>query len=117
MSPKGARRALARHPWIYRGDVVSVPAHMSNGGIVRVIDNRGRPLGRATWSERSQIALRFVRWEDEPVDDAFWAARLEAAIGMSGIRFGQEYARTITRTRDALTRRRESGSEAPEETF
>ncbi|HWC06205.1 MAG TPA: class I SAM-dependent rRNA methyltransferase [Gemmatimonadota bacterium] len=90
MSPKGARRALARHPWIYRGDVVSIPADLPNGGIVRVIDNRRRPLGRATWSERSQIALRFVRWEDEPVDDTFWAARLEAAIerrdraGMTG---------------------------------
>ena len=81
MSPKGARRALARHPWIYRGDVVGVPGGLPNGAIVRVIDNRGRALGRATWSERSQIALRFVRWEDEPVDDAFWAARLEAAVG------------------------------------
>ena len=80
MSPKGARRALARHPWIYRGDVVGVPGGLPNGAIVRVIDNRGRALGRATWSERSQIALRFVRWEDEPVDDAFWAARLEAAV-------------------------------------
>ncbi len=81
MSPKGARRALARHPWIYRGDVASVPAGLPNGEIVRVIDNRDRPLGRATWSARSQIALRFVRWEDEPVDDAFWAERLAAAIG------------------------------------
>ncbi|MGH7543683.1 MAG: class I SAM-dependent rRNA methyltransferase [Gemmatimonadota bacterium] len=81
MSPKGARRALARHPWVYRGDVASLPAGLPNGEIVRVIDNRDRPLGRATWSARSQIALRFVRWEDEPVDDAFWAERLAAAIG------------------------------------
>jgi 23S rRNA (cytosine1962-C5)-methyltransferase len=81
VNPKGARRALARHPWIYRADVAAVPQGLPNGEIVRVIDNRDRPLGRATWSERSQIALRLVRWEDEPVDDAFWAARLEAAIG------------------------------------
>ena len=90
MSPKGARRALARHPWIYRGDLAALPPGLPNGEIVRVIDNRDRPLGRATWSERSQIAIRFVRWEDEPVDDAFWAGRLEAAIerrersGMTG---------------------------------
>lgn len=80
MTPGGARRALARHPWIYRSDVVDVPADLSNGSIVRVIDNRHRVLGRASWSARSQISLRFVRWEDEEVDDAFWAARLEAAI-------------------------------------
>jgi 23S rRNA (cytosine1962-C5)-methyltransferase len=81
VNPKGARRALARHPWIYRSDVTALPPGLPNGEIVRVIDNRDRPLGRATWSERSQIALRFVHWEDEPVDDAFWAARLEIAIG------------------------------------
>ncbi len=56
------------------------------------------------------------RYREAP-QDPVRAKRLEAAIGMSGIRFGQEYARTITRTRDALTRRREGGSEAPEETF
>lgn len=55
-----------------------------------MIDNRNRVLGRAAWSARSQIALRFVRWEDEEADEAFWAARLEAAIarreraGMTG---------------------------------
>ncbi|MGH7551226.1 MAG: class I SAM-dependent rRNA methyltransferase [Gemmatimonadota bacterium] len=80
MTPRGAHRALSRHPWIYRSDVVDVPIDLPNGAIVRVIDNRNRVLGRASWSARSQIALRFVRWEDEEVDEAFWAARLEAAI-------------------------------------
>ncbi len=90
MTPKGARRALSRHPWIYRSDIVDIPADLANGAIVRVIDNRSRMLGRAAWSAGSQIALRFVRWEDEEVDDAFWASRLETAIarrervGMTG---------------------------------
>jgi len=57
-----------------------VPAELENGAIVRVVDPRGRPLGRAAWSARSQIALRFVRWDDADVDEAFWAARLDAAI-------------------------------------
>lgn len=73
-------RALSRHPWIYRSDVVEVPTDLPNGSIVRVIDNRNRVLGRAAWSARSQIALRFVRWEDEETDEEFWAGRLEAAI-------------------------------------
>ena len=57
---------------------------------VRVFDQRGTALGRASYSARSQIALRFVRWEDEPVDAGFWRHRLEAAIarretaGMTG---------------------------------
>ncbi|HEY7472489.1 MAG TPA: class I SAM-dependent rRNA methyltransferase [Gemmatimonadota bacterium] len=90
MNPAGARRARRRHPWIYRSDLLVVPEGLENGAIVRVVDPAGRPLGRAGWSRESLISLRFVRWDDAPVDAAFWAARLEAALarreraGMSG---------------------------------
>ena len=90
MTQTGARRARRRHPWIYRSDLLVLPDALENGTIVRVVDPAGRPLGRAEWSQESLIALRFVRWEDEPVDEEFWAMRLEAALarreraGMSG---------------------------------
>lgn len=90
MTQTGARRARRRHPWIYRSDILVLPDSLENGAIVRVVDPAGRPLGRAEWSQESLISLRFVRWEDVPVDDEFWAARLEAALarrelaGMSG---------------------------------
>jgi 23S rRNA (cytosine1962-C5)-methyltransferase len=80
VTPVGARRALGRHPWIYKSDITSVPPALDNGALVRVVDNRERPLGRAGWSERSQIALRFVRWEDQDVDERFWADRLDDAL-------------------------------------
>lgn len=57
---------------------------------MRVVDPAGRPLGHAEWSQESLISLRFVRWDDVPVDEEFWARRLEAALarreraGMSG---------------------------------
>lgn len=90
MTPLGTRRALGRHSWIYRGDVAAVPTDLENGAIVRVVDARLRPLGRAAWSAASQIALRFVRWEDAEVDAEFWSHRLDEAVarreraGMSG---------------------------------
>ena len=90
MTQAGARRARRRHPWIYRSDVLVLPDGLQNGAIVRVVDPAGRPLGRAEWSQESLISLRFVRWEDVPVDEELWAARLEAALarreqaGMSG---------------------------------
>jgi len=90
VTPAGARRARRRHPWIYRSDILVLPDVLENGAIVRVVDPAGRPLGRAEWSQESLISLRFVRWEDVPVDEEFWAARLEAALarreraGMSG---------------------------------
>ena len=90
MNTAGARRARRRHPWIYRSDILVLPDKLENGAIVRVVDPAGRALGCAGWSRESLISLRFVRWDDGPVDDAFWAARLEAALarreqaGMSG---------------------------------
>lgn len=90
MTPAGARRARRRHPWIYRSDVVVIPEHLQNGAFVRVVDPAGRPIGRASWSRESLISLRFVRWDEGVVDEAFWAARLETALarreqaGMSG---------------------------------
>lgn len=61
--------------------MVAVPEALPNGSLVRVVEEgRDRPLGRAAWSAKSRISLRFLRWEDADVDDAFWAARLETAL-------------------------------------
>jgi 23S rRNA (cytosine1962-C5)-methyltransferase len=90
VTPAGARRARRRHPWIYRSDILVLPEKLDNGAIVRVVDPAGRSLGCASWSQESLISLRFVRWDDGPVDEALWSERLEAALarreraGMSG---------------------------------
>src|SRR3989304_887482 len=51
ITAKGAERWRQGHPWIYRADVASAPAEP---GIVRVTDRRGRFLGQALCSPRSQ---------------------------------------------------------------
>jgi 23S rRNA (cytosine1962-C5)-methyltransferase len=77
VTSRGAERLAGGHLWIYRSDVRSAEA--TPGDVVRVTDERGRLLGRAFWSDRSQIALRFLTRRDEPVDRAFFAARIRAA--------------------------------------
>ena len=66
------------HPWIYRSDVVDVRA--AGGDMVRVIGPRGRLLGEALFSDRSQISIRMMTSGDVPADDALIAARLDAAL-------------------------------------
>src|SRR5262245_28809780 len=78
ITPRGEERLRRGHPWIYRTDVVDVVAEP--GDIVDVIGPRQRFLGRAFYSEASQISLRVVTRTDEDVDAAFWRTRLEAAI-------------------------------------
>ncbi len=79
VSPKGARRWSHGHPWIYRSDVTARPDQPA--GIVPVRDTRGKPLGWALWSPRSEISLRLLeRNPDATIDGGWWRDRLAAAI-------------------------------------
>ena len=79
VSTKGARRWTNGHPWIYRSDVIDRPA--GDAGVARVTDQRGKPLGVALWSPRSEISLRLLdRNPDAPIDDAWWHHAISRAI-------------------------------------
>jgi 23S rRNA (cytosine1962-C5)-methyltransferase len=79
ISARGEDRFRSGHPWIYRSDVVDVGA--AAGDVVEVRNQRQRVLGRAFFSDRSQITLRIVARGDVAIDDAFWRARLRSAVG------------------------------------
>ncbi len=75
---RGVERWQKGHPWIYRADLDGDPA-LQGGEVVRVVDNRGWFLGQAFYSKTSKIALRWLSWDDVPVDEDFFRARLKAA--------------------------------------
>ncbi len=75
---RGAERLQKGHLWIYRSDVAKAPGARA-GDVVAVVDGRRRFLAKAFWSERSQIALRVVTRDEEPVDEPFLAGRLASA--------------------------------------
>lgn len=77
VSAKGAARWAAGHPWIYRSDVTAEPG--GSAGIVRVGDRRGRFIGTALYSPRSEIRLRLLTTADEPIDAAWWQDRISRA--------------------------------------
>jgi 23S rRNA (cytosine1962-C5)-methyltransferase len=74
---RGVDRVRSGHPWVYRSDIRSAQAEA--GSIVRVNDERGKFLGRAFYSDKSQIAVRMLTRADVPVDRAFFAERLRQA--------------------------------------
>ena len=79
LNAKGENRIRGGHPWVYRSDVVDVQ-DVSPGAIVEVYGPRQRLLGRALFSDQSQITIRMLTHDDTPVDEAFWRGRLERAI-------------------------------------
>ncbi|MBA2626837.1 MAG: class I SAM-dependent rRNA methyltransferase [Gemmatimonadales bacterium] len=77
VSARGAERWVRGHPWIYRSDVLGESAE---AGLVRVTDARGRFLGQALHSPRSEIRLRLLERTERPVDAAWWRERLAASV-------------------------------------
>jgi 23S rRNA (cytosine1962-C5)-methyltransferase len=78
ISAHGEQRLRSGHLWVYRGDVTEV--HAAPGDTVVVTGSRGRRLGRAIYSSRSQIALRMLARDDEPAGPDLWKSRLESAV-------------------------------------
>jgi 23S rRNA (cytosine1962-C5)-methyltransferase len=78
VTARGEERVKRAHPWIYRSDIAGVAA--APGDIVEVRNQRQRVLGRAFFSDQSQITLRLLARGEVGVDNAFWRARLQAAI-------------------------------------
>jgi 23S rRNA (cytosine1962-C5)-methyltransferase len=78
ITQRGAERARAGHLWIYRSDV-SNAEEIAGGTIVGVRDERGRFVGQALYSSRSEISLRLLTLNDEQIDREWWRTRLRAA--------------------------------------
>ena len=78
ISARGEDRLRGGHPWIYRADVAEAKA--AAGEIVVVRNARGRVLGQALYSDRSQISLRMLVYGERNADAALLRSRLESAI-------------------------------------
>src|SRR5438094_1167415 len=78
LSARGEERLRGGHPWIYRADVADVRAAAGDRVVVR--GPRGRTLGQALFSDRSQIAIRMLTYGEQAADQALIRTRIEAAL-------------------------------------
>src|SRR5262245_16053827 len=74
----GADRIRRGHVWVYRSDIIS-SRDAGPGSIVSVREDRGLVLGKAFYSSKSQIALRFLARGDVTIDEEFFRQRFAAA--------------------------------------
>ncbi len=77
LTKRGAARARAGHPWIYRSDIAEASGEM--GDVVRVMDRDGHFLGHAFYNPESEITLRIATREEEEINEAFFCVRIERA--------------------------------------
>jgi len=77
VTARGAERWKQGHPWIYRSDVAEEPD--KTPGIVPVTDRKGKFLGQALYSPKSEIRLRLLTRGSESIDAMWWTERIAAA--------------------------------------
>ena len=77
VTARGAERWKQGHPWIYRSDVAEEPD--KTPGIVPVTDRKGKPLGQALYSPKSEIRLRLLTRGTESIDAQWWTERIASA--------------------------------------
>jgi 23S rRNA (cytosine1962-C5)-methyltransferase len=67
-----------RHPWVFSGAL----ARPSEAHLVRLADEAGQVLGVGTASPTNPLAARVFRFEDAPLDEAFFRERFESALAL-----------------------------------
>ena len=77
ISKPGARRVRDGHLWVYRSDLREAN-EVEGGTIARVVDPANNVVGLALYSDRSEIALRFLTTREEIIDREWWRTRLRA---------------------------------------
>ncbi|MGO8673585.1 MAG: class I SAM-dependent rRNA methyltransferase [Capsulimonadaceae bacterium] len=77
------------HPWVYDNEIQSGPdRRFENGGLVRVVDARGRAVGVGYLNSRSKIAIRYLSRDPSTViDAAFWRDRIANAAAYRRARY------------------------------
>lgn len=82
LRPGEADRVLAGHPWIYHGSVLRLTQPAADGDLVQVKDHRQRLLGVGFYNAKSKINVRMLAPERIEVDQAFFEARIRAALAV-----------------------------------
>jgi 23S rRNA (cytosine1962-C5)-methyltransferase len=78
VNQKGAKRIRGGHLWIYRSDLKKVEA--AGGDTVSVYDEAKNFVGKAFYSDSSEIALRIFTTSDETTDKEFWREKITSAV-------------------------------------
>jgi 23S rRNA (cytosine1962-C5)-methyltransferase len=77
---KGRRRIEGGHPWVFSSDIMGAGTDIEPGDVADVLGEKGQFLGRGYYNPKSQISLRMLTRQDEPVDTGFIARRVKNAV-------------------------------------
>ena len=81
LKPRRAQPFFARHPWVFSGAIARVEGEPAPGAEVALVTEHGEFVARGLFNPNSNIQVRLYGWDSlQPLDEAFWSARLDEAI-------------------------------------
>ena len=76
----GKEESLLRfHPWVFSGAIQHADEGISEGDVVRVVNNQGDFIAVGHY-QMGSIAVRVLSFHDENIDEPFWGRRLASAL-------------------------------------
>lgn len=82
LKPAKEAPALQGHPWIYSGAVDKVQGEPEKEKLCRVLNARGQFVCQGMYNPVSQLAVRVLTLGKEPIDKAFFQARIRNALAL-----------------------------------
>ena len=73
------KKLLQGHPWVYGNEIERVEGETTDGGLVTVVDFRGRYMGAGFFNSKSLITVRLLTHRQEEITDSLIAQRVKAA--------------------------------------
>ncbi len=70
------------HLWVFDSNVAEVLGTPAAGDLVDVYTHQKRFFGRGLYNPHSKIRIRLLTFQDEPIDDDFFARRVRAAAAL-----------------------------------
>jgi 23S rRNA (cytosine1962-C5)-methyltransferase len=107
LRPRRARPFFARHPWVFESSIERVLGEPAAGDQVDVESHDGKFIARGLYNPESAIRVRLYRWDDGPLDEAFWSSAIAAAARLRretlGLGAASEACRLVFSEGDGLS--------------
>jgi 23S rRNA (cytosine1962-C5)-methyltransferase len=82
LKPRKSRPFFARHPWVFSDSIAKIEGDSKNTDEVALYSQEGAFIARGLINSSSKLRIRLYRWDDAPLDKAFWAHQLDQAIAL-----------------------------------
>ncbi|MCC6138037.1 MAG: hypothetical protein IT287_05355, partial [Bdellovibrionaceae bacterium] len=76
ISPRGEKRFLDGHPWVFSNEILSPIKKLESGDLVQLISSKGRPLAIGYGNPHSLIAFRCLDRDKTTIDEQWVVEKL-----------------------------------------